>query len=119
MVGFEGVFGLLIMGVINACFTFVPCTFGVSACVFNHKGMPFFERPDSYLAEIGKDWFLMLFVILGSLSIFAFNIAGVSVTKYINSLARSIADVTRTVVIWLVGVVITLELSSNRPNYNW
>ncbi len=53
---------------------------------------------------------LLFFVILGVFSIATFNVSGVTVTKYINALARSVGDVTRTVVIWIVGIMITLTL---------
>lgn len=48
-----------------------------------------------------------------------FNVLGVSVTKYINALARSIADVTRTVLIWIVGIIITATAGRDHVNYKW
>lgn len=44
---------------------------------------------------------------------------GVTVTKYINALARSICDVTRTVIVWIVGIIISVSAGVNRPNYKW
>jgi hypothetical protein len=41
------------------------------------------------------------------------------VTKYINSLARSIANVTRTFLIWIIGIIITLTIGKNHENYVW
>jgi hypothetical protein len=61
----------------------------------------------------------LFFVILGIFSISTFNICGVTVTKYINALARSIADVTRTVIVWAVGIIITVTAGSTRPNFKW
>jgi hypothetical protein len=43
----------------------------------------------------------------------------VTVTKYINALARSICDVTRTVVIWGVGLIVTISAGATYPNYKW
>lgn len=40
-------------------------------------------------------------------------------TKYINALARSLADVTRTVLIWLVGILVTVTAGKYYPNYKW
>jgi len=48
-----------------------------------------------------------------------FNVTGVTVTKYINALARSIADATRTVAVWIIGIIITVTAGVNRPNYRW
>ena len=40
-------------------------------------------------------------------------------TKYINALARSLADVTRTAVIWIIGIIVTVTAGVNYPNYVW
>jgi hypothetical protein len=68
---------------------------------------------------MGENGLLLFFVILGVFSIATFNVTGVTVTKYINALARSICDVTRTVIVWIVGIIITVSAGANRPNYKW
>lgn len=40
-------------------------------------------------------------------------------TKYINALARSICDVTRTILVWIVGIIVTLTAGATYPNYRW
>lgn len=61
----------------------------------------------------------MFFCILGIFSIATFNVTGVTVTKYINSLARSICDVTRTAIVWIIGILVTITAGVNKPNYKW
>ena len=56
---------------------------------------------------------------MGVFSIATFNITGVTVTKYINALARSIGDVTRTILVWGIGLIITVSAGSTYPNYKW
>lgn len=56
---------------------------------------------------------------MGVFSIATFNVTGVTVTKYINSLARSICDVTRTAIVWIVGILVTVTAGVNKPNYKW
>lgn len=56
---------------------------------------------------------------MGIFSIATFNIAGVTVTKYINALARSIGDVTRTILVWGIGIIITVSAGATYPNYRW
>jgi hypothetical protein len=56
---------------------------------------------------------------LGVFSIATFNVTGVTVTKYINALARSICDVTRTVIVWIIGILVTVTAGANKPNYKW
>lgn len=54
---------------------------------------------------------------MGIFSVTTFNVSGVTVTKNINALARSIADVTRTILVWGVGVIITVTAGRTYPNY--
>ncbi len=68
---------------------------------------------------MGQNGLLLFFCILGVFSIATFNVTGVTVTKYINALARSICDVTRTVIVWIVGIIITVSAGVNKPNYKW
>jgi hypothetical protein len=119
VVGYEGIFGLCFYAVILPIISFVPCTFGVEACVFSDKNFPYIERPGQYFDEVSHSWSLILFIILGVLSIAAFNVCGSTVTKYINALARSLVDVTRTIVIWLVSIIVTVTAGRNYPNYYW
>lgn len=119
MVGYEGMFGLTAQLILMIIASFIPCGFGPDACVFDKAGMPFIENPLAYFREMGENGLLLFFVILGVFSIATFNVTGVTVTKYINALARSICDVTRTVIVWIVGIIITVSAGVNKPNYKW
>jgi len=70
--------------------------------------MPFVEVPGNYFAGMGSNGLLAFFIILGVFSILTFDVCGVTVTKHINSLARSICDVTRTALVWIVGIIVTI-----------
>jgi hypothetical protein len=50
-------------------------------------------------------------------TIAVFNASGVAVTKYMSSLVRSILDVSRTVLVWGVGLI--LPLPSYIGTGNW
>lgn len=85
-----------------------------------HNSKFYFERPDAYFYEITHNGVLLFLVFLGIFTIAVFNIAGVSVTKYISSVARSVVDVTRTVLIWAVGLIVSFSVSgSNWENTRW
>lgn len=43
-----------------------------------------------------------------------FNVSGVTVTKYISALTRSICDVTRTLLIWIVGLIVTVTAGKTK-----
>ena len=53
MVGYEGVFGLTAQLMLLLIMSFVPCSFGVDACVINEAGMPFIENPSNYFRQAG------------------------------------------------------------------
>jgi hypothetical protein len=50
---------------------------------------------------------------------FVFNVAGVAITKYMNALARSICDISRTSLVWIIGIFITIIAGPRNPNYRW
>lgn len=58
-------------------------------------------------------------VILGVFTIAVFNVCGVNVTKHINSLTRSIVDVTRTLLVWIISLIFTWTIGVDNPNYRW
>jgi hypothetical protein len=53
MVGYEGMFGLAIELVLILITSFIPCGFGVEACVLDKAGMPFIESPLAYFSQMG------------------------------------------------------------------
>ena len=62
---------------------------------------------------------LMIFCIGYVFSVMTFNITGLSVTRYINALARATCDVSRTVLIWLAGIIVTVTVGQQESNYKW
>ena len=61
----------------------------------------------------------MILIIISIIVTAFFNVSGVSITKHINALARAIADVSKTVVVWILGMIITLSLGGTYPNLKW
>lgn len=110
MVGYEGVVGFITQSLIITCLSFIPCSFEVNACAYDSQGRAFIESPLSYFNAIGSSHLLLSFVILGMLTFMIFNVSGVAVTKHISALVRSICNVTRTLLIWLIGILVTVTL---------
>jgi hypothetical protein len=52
----------------------------------------------------------MSFVIIGIISVASLNVAGITVTKNFSSLTRSIVDVIRTIMIWLIEIIIRVTI---------
>jgi hypothetical protein len=53
-----------------------------------------------------------LFVI-GIISIAIYNLNGLKITKLFDALTRSLLNVTKTSVVWIVGIIITISASGN------
>lgn len=73
----------------------------------------------SFWYAVEENSFLFWLIIFSILSTMIYNVAGVTVTKYINSLARAITDVTKTIVIWAFSLIVTLSLGKELKNYRW
>jgi len=58
-----------------------------------------------YFSQVGSHGLLLFMVILGIFTIAAFNVFGVTVTKKVSSLARSVVDVSRTLIVWFIGLM--------------
>jgi len=62
---------------------------------------------------------LAVLCILGVATIAIFNVCGVNVTKHISSLTRSVADVSRTLLVWIVSIIITVTAGKSNADYEW
>lgn len=51
-------------------------------------------------------------IILGLISIGIYNLNGLRITKMFDALTRSLLNVTKTSVIWVIGIIITLSSDS-------
>lgn len=92
-----------------------PCSFGDKLCSFDSFGNPYFERIDVFFVEVGTHFILALLFLVGIVTIAAYNLNGVRITKLFDALTRSLLNITKTSVIWLVGILITLIADS--PDY--
>ena len=52
-------------------------------------------------------------------SIAFFNVVGLTITKHINALARAILNMTKTSLVWVVGIVVTVTVGKNNRDYVW
>ncbi len=77
------------------------------------------ERSDVFWEQITSNVALFIAVVLGIFSIAFYNLCGVNVTKYVSAVARTVIDVARTVVIWIVGLGVTEWTSRNWENMSW
>jgi hypothetical protein len=77
-----------------------------------------------FLEQISKNGELLCYVV-GSVITFAISVPlAVTISKLINPISRSLADVCRTVLIWAVCLLLTVKVGRNskgevvNPSYN-
>lgn len=68
---------------------------------------------------MGSNPTILVLTIISIFGIFGFNLAGVTVTKKINALARAIANMTKSIFVWILGLIVTLSFGSVYPNLKW
>jgi UPF0716 family protein affecting phage T7 exclusion len=72
-----------------------------------------------YIDELSQNPTLIVLAIISIFGILIFNVAGVSVTKYINALARAIANMSKSILVWIIGLIITLTAGKTYVNLQW
>ena len=61
---------------------------------------------------------LLLFCVY-MVSVASFNIGGLTLTRYVSAVLRAIADVTRTLLVWLISLTITFYTKYTMENTNY
>ncbi|EGR31767.1 nucleotide-sugar transporter, putative [Ichthyophthirius multifiliis] len=119
VVGTEGFWGLVIYAIALPALSYAKCSLPTDACVnvgTDQSPDYRYEYPGLYFEQFASG-ILGFWIILGVFTIAAFNVCGVNITKHVSSLARSVVDVSRTVIVWIFGIILTV--SSSNPNYQW
>ena len=119
LIGYEGLFGILIYIFLLVGLTYIPCPFGRNACVFTPEGYPFFASPKAYFDEVSSSHFLLLITLGSFLASIFLNIAGVSIMKNVDGLARLLVNQIVAVVTWMGSIGVTLSLGEIYPNLRW
>ena len=98
---------------IIAALSFIPCNLGPSICVYDSNNFSYFESPMIFINELLVNQFL-LYMTIGAMiiiGIFLFN--GIKITKMYDALTKSLINITKTMLVWIFGIVITLYESGN------
>lgn len=119
MVGFEGLFGFCIYTVLVTVLCFVPCHWRINACVYTPEGFGYMESTTAFFSQIRDNLWLLLLSFCWIFAVTAYNPLGVSIIKHINAVARSISNVSQTILVWLIGIIVTLTAGATYPNFYW
>lgn len=117
MVGYEGCFGTLFIALLALTFSITPCHFQEKMCVYDEFGNLYLERIDMFFVEVFSNLVLAVLVVVGTATMAAYNLNGTRITKLIDALTRSLVNMSKTAIIWLVGIIITLAVGDN-PDYH-
>nr|XP_053646125.1 solute carrier family 35 member F6-like isoform X2 [Cherax quadricarinatus] len=99
-VGWEGVFGFIVMTILLVPFNWIP------AGIFSSNPRGVLEDiPDAFI-QLKNNPALIGPIIGNIISIAFFNFAGVSVTKELSATTRMVLDSVRTLVIWVVSLIV-------------
>ena len=120
LVSLKGFYGMLISFLIIPLLSYIDCPFSHnSACVINDDGEAVVEHAGIYFREICENNILFIGFLLVTLCQAFFSSTSVMIAQKISSLARAVVDVSRTVLIWFGGVVITATIGASNPTYRW
>ncbi|KAL4468606.1 hypothetical protein ABPG74_005109 [Tetrahymena malaccensis] len=120
VVGTEGIWGLCFYAILLPILALVPCSKdSLKDLCMEYNGSYHIENPLQYFQQFADFPLLGFYIVLGVFTIACFNVCGVSITKHISSLARSVVDVTRTVAVWIVAIIITVTAGQDNKNYQW
>lgn len=93
IVGWEGVWGMLISAFFVGIFYFIPGR--------DHGS---WENPVQAYLQIANNFYLLLAILCSSLVIGPFNYFGTSLTKYSTAMHRCLIDASRMCVVWLFSI---------------
>jgi len=94
IVGWEGVWGILISSIFMAVFFFIP-----------GKDFGSFENPIQATQQVTHNWILLSSLAVSVLVIGPFNYFGTSLTKYSSAMHRCLIDASRMCVVWLISII--------------
>ena len=101
-VGWEGIFGMLIMSTLCLVFWFVP----------GPRAGGKFENYNDAILQFANSWEIQLAICGTICSIAFFNFSGISVTKEMSATTRMVLDSVRTITIWAYGMLVGWETFS-------
>jgi drug/metabolite transporter (DMT)-like permease len=112
LVGWEGIWGLIVYLVLVIVFQFIKCEpteLLLKICTPDQDGTLYLETVLFALKQIGANLGLLFLIIGGIFSIAFFNFFGISLTKYVSASSRAVVDNSRTILIWMFFLAIGFE----------
>lgn len=112
MIAYEGIYGGTLVLALTIMLSFIPCNLGERICIYDMNNRSYFENPAVYFNEITSNPVLGLLTLAGTFLIGLFILNGIKITKMFDALTKSIINITKTTVVWAIGITITLIAGS-------
>lgn len=117
IVGLEGIFGIIAM-----VFIVLPILFFIPGSQPGPFGYNIYENSIDALIQIGHSTGLIIYCLLYLLSIAFYNFFGLSVTKYLTCVHRTLIDACRTIVVWAFELILNAcddRYGERLTKYSW
>ena len=110
LVGFEGLFGLLLTTILIIIFSFISCDFSENfkenVCFTDDKNNSHLEDPIFALKQIWDNKIIFILTLFFIIAAGFFNVAAVKVIEASNVITRGVVDTVKSFIIWLFFLII-------------
>jgi len=108
MVGFEGMWGILLSCSVIAIASYIPCSDDQDYCNEGH-----IENIFNALSDVAKNCRLLVLVLTGLVSSGTYNFSCMTVTKHLSALTRTILSLLSPALLWVY------DLTFSGTSFNW
>lgn len=107
------------MGTITFIVQFIPCPWvNKKQCVCIAPNECYLENYIKYFTDLGSSYMLILLTFGFILTISISVPIGAYLSKTVSPISRSLANVSRTVLIWIFNVIVTATVGKTQPEYD-
>ena len=122
LVGFEGLWGIIIYTIMLIIFQNISCDnwadfLKKGICSINEKGKYHLEDSEFAFRQMRDKISILIIYIFYVISIFFYNVIGISLTKLDSSIARAVVDTSRSAFIWLFFLAFD-PVKNTKENYH-
>jgi hypothetical protein len=118
LVHYEGIFGVIIMSLLTFGLQFIPCPWAnKNQCVCIAENDCYLENYNKYFTDLASSYMLILLTIGFIISISISVPIGAYLSKTVSPISRSLANVSRTVLIWVFNITMTATIGQTKSEY--
>ncbi|KAL4505398.1 hypothetical protein ABPG72_002460 [Tetrahymena utriculariae] len=118
LVAFEGVWGVIYYSAFLIILNLIPCS--GRFCVYQNSSSTYgtIESISVFFNQLRLNSFLLISQLIVLITIGFYAYSAVSVTKNLSAMVRSLIDVSRCLIVWIVGIVISIFSDQQWESFN-